>query len=124
MRLSSSFLLLIATVSFCVPVDAQVTVSLGQRLQAVDPALLVNEARRRGDPKLGSTTISYNLHSMDLAGVWQDGFLDLDETQHIRGRGEGVPLPKGTEITRLAGWQWGHDGSLDYPREGLLTRCK
>lgn len=72
--------------------------------------------------KLGPTTLSYNLHTMDLAGVWQDGFLNLDETQHIRRRGEGVPLPKGTAIESLAGWQWGHDGSLDYPQDELLPR--
>ena len=68
------------------------------------------------------TTISYDLHTMNQAGIWQGGFLNLKETQHLRGRGEGVPQPKGKLLTALAGWQWGHDGSLDYSREGLLPR--
>lgn len=72
--------------------------------------------------KLGSTTVAYNLHTMEQAGVWVDGFLNLDDTQHIKARGEGVPLPKGTPIEGLSGWQWGHDGLIDYSHEGLLPR--
>ena len=72
--------------------------------------------------KLGTMTISYNLHTMDQAGLWIGGFLDLSATQHMRGRGEGVPLPMGPYIEGLAGWQWGHDGTLDYPKENLLPR--
>lgn len=68
------------------------------------------------------TTISYDLHSMNQTGVWQGGFLNLKATQHIRGRGEGVPQPEGTVLEGLAGWQWGHDGTLDYPRDGLRPR--
>ena len=72
--------------------------------------------------KLGSTTISYNLHTLNQAAIWKQGFLNLNETQHVKGRGEGVPLPKGTMLNRLNGWQWGHDGTLDYPRDELLPR--
>jgi putative heme-binding domain-containing protein len=72
--------------------------------------------------KVGGTTISYDLHSMDQADIWRDGFLDLSETQHARGRGEGTANPDGEAIPGLDGWAWGHDGSLDYPREGLLPR--
>lgn len=72
--------------------------------------------------KLGKISLSYNLHTLDQAGIWQDGFLNLDQTQHQRGRGEGHPQPKGKILTGLNGWQWGHEGSLDYPKEGLLPR--
>ncbi len=72
--------------------------------------------------KIGGLTLSYNLHTLDQAGVWKDGFLDLDQTQHQRGRGEGYPEPKGKQLPGLAGWQWGHESSLDYSREGLLAR--
>ena len=70
---------------------------------------------------LGSTTISYDLHSMDQAGIW-DGGLDLTQTQHIRDRGEGTVTPAGEAIEAFSGWAWGHDGTLDYPREDLLPR--
>ncbi|QDT96825.1 DUF6797 domain-containing protein [Gimesia aquarii] len=68
------------------------------------------------------TTISYDLHSMNQAGIWKGGFLNLKATQHIRGRGEGVPHPEGDVLNELAGWQWGHDGSLDYSKKDLLPR--
>lgn len=69
-----------------------------------------------------ATTISYDLHTLNQAGIWQGGFLDLRQTQHIRGRGEGVPQPQGQRLAGLAGWQWGHQGTLDYPRETLRPR--
>ncbi len=72
--------------------------------------------------KAGEITISYDLHTMNQAGIWRDGFLDLSNTQHVRDRGEGTANPQGAEIDALAGWQWGHDGRLDYPRDGLLPR--
>jgi len=72
--------------------------------------------------KLGKTSISYNLHTMGLAGVWQGGFLDLEQTQHIRGRGEGVPIPKGKEQPGLKAWKWGHDGRLDLVPQQLKPR--
>jgi len=69
-----------------------------------------------------ATTISYDLHTLNQAGIWQGGFLDLSQTQHIRGRGEGVPQPQGKQLTGLAGWQWGHAGTLDYPLDNLRPR--
>ncbi len=72
--------------------------------------------------RLGSKTISYNLHSMEQAGLWRSGYLNLSATQHVRGRGEGVVTPQGKTLEGLAGWRWGHDGSLDFSREGLLPR--
>ena len=71
---------------------------------------------------LDGMTISYNLNSMDQAGIWRDGFLDLSETQHARNRGEGTANPKGKMLDALAGWGWGHESTMDYPREGLLKR--
>ena len=91
----------------------------------VGPALASQLERRVNSAltiKLGTMTISYDLHTMAQAGLWQGGFLNLDKTQHMRGRGEGVPLPQGEPIERFSGWQWGHDGTLDYPRQGLLPR--
>lgn len=70
----------------------------------------------------GHVTIAYDLHSMDQVDVWTDGFLNLDETHHQRGRGEGYPEIEGNVISGLSGWKWGHDGTLDYSREGLLPR--
>ncbi|SMP68941.1 putative heme-binding domain-containing protein [Neorhodopirellula lusitana] len=72
--------------------------------------------------KLGSTSLAYDLHSMDQVNVWRDGFLNLDQTQHQRGRGEGFPQPEGTLLPGLQGWAWGHDGTLNYPTEDLLPR--
>jgi len=70
---------------------------------------------------LGSTTIAYNLHSMDQAGIWRGG-LNLTETQHVRDRGEGTVSPVSDEIQAWSHWAWGHGGTLDYSREGLLPR--
>jgi putative heme-binding domain-containing protein len=71
---------------------------------------------------LGPLTISYDLHSMDQAGLWKNGFLDLSETQHHRPRGEGTADPQGVSVEGLAGWRWGHAGEVDYPTELLLPR--
>jgi len=71
---------------------------------------------------LQDLTLSYDLHSMDIAGVWTGGFLNLDQTQHIRGRGEGTADPAGPIIESLSYWHWGHGGTLDYPTDGLLPR--
>ena len=71
---------------------------------------------------LGGLTVSYDLHSLDQAGVWKHGFLDLSDTQHHRPRGEGTANPDGEPAIGLAGWRWGHDASLDYSREGLRPR--
>ena len=72
--------------------------------------------------KLGRITLSYNLHTMDQAGIWQGGFLDLRETQHVKPRGEGTADPQGESIAGLEGWKWGHEGALDYPTDDLLPR--
>lgn len=72
--------------------------------------------------KLGDMSIAYDLHTLDQAAIWSDGFLNVDETQHKRGRGEGYPQPRGKAIESLGIWQWGHDGTLDYPRADLLPR--
>jgi len=73
--------------------------------------------------KLGDKhTISYDLHSMDLADLWNDGFLDIASTQHYRERGEGVPMIDGDRIVGLSTWKWAHDGTFDYPTENLLPR--
>ena len=73
--------------------------------------------------KLGDKhTISYDLHSMDLADLWNEGFLDLGSTQHYRERGEGVPMIDGTRIVGLSNWKWAHEGTFDYPTEDLLPR--
>lgn len=70
----------------------------------------------------GNHTISYNLHSMDQAGLWRGGFLNLSSTQHYRERGEGVPQIQGERIAGLQSWQWAHEGTFDYPTENLLPR--
>ncbi len=67
--------------------------------------------------KLGDGySISYNLHTMNQAGLWQGGFLNLNRTQHYRERGEGVPEVEGKLIEGLQAWDWAHDDTLDYPK--------
>ena len=72
--------------------------------------------------KAGEFTVSYDLHSLDLAGVWTGGFLNLQQTQHVRGRGEGTADPASPPIGPLSAWRWGHAGTLDYPTEGIAPR--
>lgn len=71
---------------------------------------------------LGELSISYDLHSMDQAGIWSGDQVDLSETQHARDRGEGTAEPGGEPIASLAGWQWGHDGRFDYSTADFLPR--
>ena len=71
---------------------------------------------------LQGLTLSYDLHSLDVAGAWSGGFLNLDQTQHIRGRGEGTADPAGPLDPWLSYWRWGHEGTLDYPTDSLLPR--
>ena len=68
------------------------------------------------------TTLSYNLHSMDQAGLWRGGFLNLSATQHYRERGGGVAVPDGNLVEGLQTWKWAHQGTLNYPTENLLPR--
>lgn len=101
----------------------------GERILSVardyGPALASQLQRRVNSAltiKLGPLTASYDLHRMDLAGVWSGGFLNLDQTQHIRGRGEGVAEPAGPLIDALSYRRWGHGGTLDYPTDRLPPR--
>lgn len=71
---------------------------------------------------LGTHTIAYNTHTMDQADLWTGEFVDTSQTQHTRDRGEGTVNPAGPSISGLAGWRWGHDGTLDYPQTDLLPR--
>lgn len=97
-----------------VSVDRDFGAALGSQLgRDVHSALTVD---------LGEVSISYDLHSMDVAGVWHGGFLDLDQTQHIRGRGEGTARPAGDMLDLLSHWRWGHDGTLDYPTDEVPPR--
>lgn len=72
--------------------------------------------------KLDQVSIAYDLHTMDQAGIWTDGFLDLSDTQHARDRGEGTASPAGKEIAPLSYWKWGHEGTFDYSTDGLAPR--
>ncbi len=101
----------------------------GTRIDVIerDFGLALGSQLRRDFPsvlsiRLGEMTVAKNLHTMDLADVWTGGFLDLSETQHIRPRGEGTANPSGNSVPGLAAWEWGHNSTLDYPREDLLPR--
>ncbi len=101
----------------------------GTKVPSVDrdygPALASNLERRVRSAltiRLKEHAIAYDLHTMNQADAWKGGFLDLDDTPHIRNRGEGTAKPKGSSIAALQGWEWGHDGTLDYPRSDLLPR--
>lgn len=101
----------------------------GERVLSVErdfgPAL-ASQLERRVRSALtvrgGEYTVSYDLHTLNLGGVWRDGFLNLDQTQHIRSRGEGTANPAGPLIEPLSYWRWGHAQTLDYPTDGLLPR--
>ena len=51
-------------------------------------------------------SVCYDLHRMQIADVWTDGFLNLSETHHYRQRGEGLPQIDGDVVERLGHWQW------------------
>jgi len=89
--------------------------ALGSQLERRFPSVLT---MRIGE----NVSLCYDLHTMNQADIWRGGFLDLDETQHIRDRGEGTARPRGESIAELQGWQWGHGETLDYSRDGLLPR--
>ena len=71
---------------------------------------------------LGSHSVAYDLHTMNLAKLWRGAFVDVSQTQHARDRGEGTVHPKGTTLPRLGQWKWGHQNTIDYPTENLLPR--
>jgi putative heme-binding domain-containing protein len=72
--------------------------------------------------KVGQFTVCYDLHTMNQAGVWREGFLDLSSTQHALSRGEGNATRKGRLIPGLQAWEWAHEADFDYPRETLPPR--
>jgi mono/diheme cytochrome c family protein/glucose/arabinose dehydrogenase len=61
----------------------------------------------------GKVAVSYDLHRMRTAGVWQDGHLDLSNTRFTAQRGEAPVRPAGTMIEGLQVWEWGHGGRFD-----------
>ena len=69
----------------------------------------------------GDFSIAYNLHRMEVAGVWRGG-LELSQTQHQRDRGEGTANPDGKLIDELSTWRWGHAGTLSDATDGMLPR--
>lgn len=89
--------------------------SLGSQLRRHVPSALTVD--------LGETSLAYDLHTLDLAGIWSGGFLDLRETQHVRGRGEGTANPDGVPLKGLETWRWGHGGTLDYSTQRLVPRA-
>ena len=96
-------------------VDRDFGPALGSQLERRFPSVLT---MRIGE----NVSLCYDLHTMNQADIWNGGFLNLDETQHIRDRGEGTARPRGESIAELQGWQWGHGETLDYSRDGLLPR--
>ena len=88
---------------------------------------LASQFERRAESALtialgDGMTMAYDLHTMDVLSAWRGGFLNVEDTQHMKLRGEGVPRPDGEIIAGLGAWHWGHDGTLDYPQEDLLPR--
>ena len=67
-------------------------------------------------------SIAYDLHSMNVAGIWQNGYLNVSDTQHALPRGEGTVSPSKPLEVGFQGWEWGHEGSLLYDRTALLPR--
>ncbi|MCF7676069.1 MAG: hypothetical protein K9M97_12040 [Akkermansiaceae bacterium] len=68
----------------------------------------------------GGATVSYDLHRMQLAGVWTGGYLELEDTRFHRQRGESPVKPSGSPVKGLQQWKWAYDGSFDYG--GLAPR--
>ncbi|MCA9171225.1 MAG: c-type cytochrome, partial [Planctomycetales bacterium] len=58
-------------------------------------------------------SVCYDLHRMQIASVWQGGFLDLSETHHYRQRGERMPQIDGQPLPALSTWQWAMNGTFD-----------
>lgn len=95
-------------------IDRDYGAALGSQLRREYHSVLTTSA--------GPWTLSYDLHTMDLAGAWKNAFLDLSDTQHQKGRGEGAAEPGASLVDSLMGWQWGHDGTLDYDRSRRAPR--
>lgn len=62
----------------------------------------------------GGVTVSYDIHRMNLAGVWTGGFLDLENTRFHRQRGEEPAQIDGTPVPGLQTWKWAYDGSFEH----------
>lgn len=95
-------------------IDRDYGAALGSQLNREFQSVLTTSA--------GPWTLSYDLHTMDLAGAWKNAFLNLSDTQHQRGRGEGTAEPGSSFVESIMGWKWGHDGSLDYDRSRQVAR--
>jgi glucose/arabinose dehydrogenase len=65
----------------------------------------------------GQVSICYDLQLMATAGIWQGGFLNLDNTQHYLQRGEGRAQRDGDLLEMLSSFGWGHQASLDWDRD-------
>ena len=61
-------------------------------------------------------SMAYDLQLMESPGAWTGGFLELGQTQHYQQRGEARAKPKGTPLSGLEGYGWGHGGTLDWDR--------
>lgn len=66
-----------------------------------------------------SMTIAYDLHRMQQAAMWSDGFLDLSQTQHERPRGEFLPTIDGALQKGLQEFGWLYHGVPRSGRESL-----
>ena len=62
----------------------------------------------------GGVSVSYDLHRMQLAGVWTGGYLDLAATRFHQQRGEAPVKPAGALVNGLQTWKWAYDGRFDY----------
>ncbi|MEM6471510.1 MAG: DUF6797 domain-containing protein, partial [Planctomycetota bacterium] len=71
---------------------------------------------------IDNVTVSYDLHRLKFAGVWENGFLDLSETQHYKQRGERMPKIDGDPIAGLDEWTWELGGSFERSAESKPTR--
>lgn len=67
-------------------------------------------------------SMAYDLQLLESPGVWTGGFLELGQTQHYQQRGEARARPKGTLLSGLEGYGWGHDGVLDWDRSARPPR--
>lgn len=67
-------------------------------------------------------TASYDLHRMKIHEVWRNGFLDLSQTHHYRGRGEQMPQIDGEPIPGLGTWQWAYNDSFEMPDDAKPPR--
>ena len=96
------------------PVERDFGIALGSQLDRTYESILTAD--------LAPWSIAYDLHSMNIAGIWKDGYLDVQNTQHALPRGEGTVSPSNPLEIGFQGWEWGHGGTLKYDRTDLLPR--